>query len=450
MKKFSLKLRLMMVFSIFFLLIGILGGTVAWFETKENTDEFFDSYQMALARSLASADWDNINSTIQKLTDKQLKHIKHADEDDEAIGFAVFSKQGKMVFHDNQNGKDFSYDLKTGAFYTETVDGDDWRIIRVKSADEQYIIAVGQELDYRSDVIWDMVEEFVVPILIGWLILLGFILLIIEREFKPLKNAALKIKERTSEDLSPVITHGFPKEVMPFVESINDLLKKLELLLQQERRFVADAAHELRTPLTALNVQLEVLHMCSDNEQERQKALDNLSKGLLRARHLVEQLLYLSRLENSLAGEEQEQKIIDWKQIINSVQNDYALEINKKNIKIEFGANSKKGPFNVANPILANLVVKNLLENAVKYSNDGATIKITNKDGLFKIFNSGIFVEDKYLQFLGQRFYRPSGNNEKGSGLGLSIVKLVTKYYECDLRFKNVENGFEVIIKKLK
>lgn len=448
MKKFSLKLRLMLVFSIFFLLIGILGGTVAWFETKENTDEFFDSYQMALARNLASADWGNINSTIQKLTDKQLKNIKHADEDDEAIGFAVFSTQGTMVFHDNQNGKRFVFSSKTGAFYTEKIKGDEWRIIRVKSADEQYIIAVGQELEYRSDIAWDMVEEFVVPILIGWLILLLLILLIIEREFKPLKNAALQIKERTSEDLSPVVVQNFPKEVMPFVDAINDLLKKLELLLQQERRFVADAAHELRTPLTALNVQLEVLQMCSDNEKERQKALDNLEKGLLRARHLVEQLLSLSRLENSLVGEQQEQILIDWKQIISSVVDDYTLDVANKNIKVEIVTKSEKGPFNVANPLLASLVVRNLFENAVKYSNEGATIKITNKDGILKVFNSGISVDDKHLKFLGQRFYRPSGNNAKGSGLGLSIVKLVTKYYDCELNFKNIDGGFEVNIKK--
>ena len=448
MKKFSLKLRLMIVFSVFFLLIGVLGVTVAWFETKENADEFFDSYQMALARNLASADWENVNSTIQKLTNKQLKHIKHADEDDEAIGFAIFNMQGKMVFHDSQNGRDFAFNTKIGAFYNENVDGDKWRIVRVKSANEQFVIAVGQELDYRSDIAWDMVEEFVTPIIIGWLILLALLLLVIEQEFKPLKNAAQKIKERTSEDLSPVSVQGFPKEILPFVESINDLLKKLEILLQQERRFVADAAHELRTPLTALNVQLEVLQMCLDNKRESQKVMDNLGQGLLRAGHLVEQLLFLSRLENSLAGEQQDQKNIDWTQVINSVCEDYAGEVKKRNITVDVCSKSESGPFDVANPLLASLVFKNLFENAIKYSSDGAIIKIVNQEGLLKVFNSGVFVEEKHLQHLGQRFYRPSGNNEKGSGLGLSIVKLVAKYYACDLVFANVDNGFEVSIVK--
>ena len=89
-----------------------------------------------------------------------------------------------------------------------------------------------------------------------------------------------------------------------------------------------------------------------------------------------------------------------------------------------------------------------MFENAIKYSRDGAIIKIVNQEGLLKVFNSGVFVEEKHLQHLGQRFYRPSGNNEKGSGLGLSIVKLVAKYYACDLVFANVDNGFEVSIVK--
>ena len=109
MKNFSLKIRLMLVFSTFFIFMGLCCGIVSWFEAKETTDEFFDTYQMALARNLASADWQNINHEIQKHTDFELKNIKHADEDDEAIGFAVFDLNGNMVFHDNENGKKFIF-----------------------------------------------------------------------------------------------------------------------------------------------------------------------------------------------------------------------------------------------------------------------------------------------------------------------------------------------------
>lgn len=445
MKNFSLKLRLMLVFTVFFIVIGFLCGIVSWFEAKETTDEFFDTYQMALARNLASADWKNINYKILKNTNNELKYIKYADGDDEAIGFAIFNLYGKMVFHDNENGKNFTFNHNTGAFYNENVDDEPWRIIRVKSADKNFIIAVGQELDYRSDVAWDLIEEFMCPWLLGLFILLLFMLLVIEREFQPLKKAALQIKNRAPEDLSALNSLDFPSEVMPLADAINELLKKLELLLEQERRFVADAAHELRTPLTALKVQLEVLELGIEDKKHRKKTLNNLEQGLSRAIHLVEQLLALSRLESSLVGQMQQAQIIDWNQLITSVVSDYTNMAEQKNIIINQYVDT--GPILKANPTLLVMIVKNLLENAIKYSNKNALIVIKTSESFLKVFNSGVSVKEEHFSYLGQRFYRPDGNNDKGSGLGLSIVKLIANYYNCDVIFENINDGFEVTIK---
>ena len=447
MKNFSLKMRLMFVLTAFFVLIGVSCGIVSWFEAKETTDEFFDTYQMALAKNLASADWKNVNREILKQTNRDLRHIKHADEDDEAIGFAVFNLQGKMVFHDNENGKYFAFNNQTGAFFNENVDDDPWRIIRVKSADKNFIIAVGQELDYRSDVAWDLIEEFMLPWVVGLFCLLLFMLLVIEREFNPLKKAALQIKNRNPQDLSAVDTSGFPKEVIPLVDAINELLKKLEILLQQERRFVADAAHELRTPLTALKVQLEVLELCTDDKQSRDKAIENLGQGLLRASHLVEQLLAMSKLENSLASGQQDKEEVDWKKIIQSVAADYKNDYEQKNISMDLEKVTKYGPIKYANQTLIMMIIKNLVENAIKYSDVGAKIKIKTSEGFFSIHNSGVYVKDEHLPYLAQRFYRPSGQNEKGSGLGLSIVKLIADHYGLEVNFSNANNGFEVTVK---
>ena len=448
MTNFSLKMRLMSVFSVFFVFMGVCCGIVSWFEAKETIDEFFDTYQMALARNLASADWTHINNEIQKYTNFELQNIKHSDEDDEAIGFAVFDLNGNMVFHDNENGKDFVFQSVTGAFLNENVDGEPWRIIRVKSADKNFIVAIGQELEYRSDVAWDLIEEFMLPWLIGFGILLIFMLLIVEREFKPLKHAAKLIKQRNIDDLSEVSVNGVPREVLPLVDAINELLKKLELLLQQERRFVADAAHELRTPLTALSVQLEVLQMEIDNKKNRDKAVNNLEQGLVRASHLVEQLLLLSKIENSLVVDTYEQELIDWKKLVFSVCDEYKIGAQQKSISFEIKKLTTKGPIDKANKTLISIVVKNLVENAVKYSTENAIVRIETSADYLKVFNSGINVKNEHITYLGQRFYRPSGHNEKGSGLGLSIVKLITKYYGCKLKFSNIDDGFEVVIVK--
>ena len=448
MKKFSLKTRLMLMFTVVFVLIGAAAGALSWKETKESVDEFFDSYQMALARSLASADWSHVNSEIRAQTHRALKDIRDADDDDDAIGFAVFDNQGRRIFDDNEEGKEFSFNTQTGAFFNEMNDDDLWRVIRVKSADGNFIIAVGQELEYRSDIAWDMIEEFMTPWLWGLAALLILMLLVIVREFRPLRRLVGDIKQRRPEDLSPLAADGLPTEITPLVGAVNGLLFKIENTFQRERRFVADAAHELRTPLTALNVQLEVLEMSADDQKSREKAVQNLSQGLKRAAHLVEQLLALSRLDASLAADEQKKEVLEWGKICRSIFDEYAEAAAEKNIKFvcEVG---KEGPIDEGNPALAATIVRNLVENAVKYSPEGAAVSLKTTNGRLSVINSGVKVDEEHLSKLGQRFYRPSGQNEKGSGLGLSIVKLIAEYYGCALSFKNTEQGFCVEVERI-
>lgn len=447
MKKFSLKTRLMIVFTVVFAVVGILAGALSWKETKESVDEFFDTYQMALARSLASADWRHADSEIQAQTNKVLKDIRHADDDDDAIGFAVFDLQGRRIFDDNEEGKHFAFNTRTGAFFNEKNDDDWWRIIRILSADGRFIIAVGQEVEYRNDVSWDMMEEFMTPWIGGLLVLLILMLLVIIREFRPLRRLVGDIKQRRPEDLSPLAADGLPSEITPLVNAVNGLLSRIESTFQRERRFVADAAHELRTPLTALQVQLEVLEMSDDDKQAREKAIQNLSQGLQRAVHLVEQLLALSRLDVSLAADEQEKNALNWADIAKTVCSEYETAAMAKNIRI-FCDVTEQGPVASGSPALIATLIRNLVENAVKYSPEGAEIRLKTEQNLFEIINSGVHLNEEHLSKLGQRFYRPSGQNEKGSGIGLSIVKLIADYYHCSLQFKNTEGGFCVILSK--
>lgn len=75
-----------------------IAGYISYKETRESIDEFFDTYQMALGRQLAAADWSGVSLKTQKATDKLIKGIENADDDDDAVGFAIFSPQGEMIF----------------------------------------------------------------------------------------------------------------------------------------------------------------------------------------------------------------------------------------------------------------------------------------------------------------------------------------------------------------
>lgn len=444
MKKFSLRLRLIVYFIGISCIIWLAAGILSWHETKEKVDEFFDTYQMVLARQLSSADWSRITSESQKITDRLIKNVHNADDDDESIGFAVFNQSGKLIFHDNEDGKHFRFLPEEGNFVRQFIDGDDeWRIVWLKSADGKFLIAVGQEKEYRDDVVWDMLEEFMVPWGAGLFVLMVMIVAILTREFHPLGKLAEDLKERKSNDLSPLETTGIPSEVVPLIKAVNGQMQRIEAMLESERRFIADAAHELRTPLTALKIQLELAQMAEDDAPMRCEALRKLQTGIERSTRLVEQLLALSRIESSFTAVDMTDEKLDWPKLADSVVEEYLPEAAAKNITIEYKVMSSV-PLERGNPTLWALLLRNLTDNAVKYSSEGEIVRIVIDSKAIEVINSGIKVDETVLGKLGERFFRPAGQRQKGSGLGLSIVKCIADYYGFRLEFANLDEGFSV------
>lgn len=103
------------------------------------------------------------------------------------------------------------------------------------STDSSYIVAVGQELDYRNEIVEDMFEEFMTPWGIGLAVLLAAIILMLTKEFSPLNRLAQKLKKRKAEDLSPLDETGIPGEVRPLTEAVNQLFRRIEDMLQREK-----------------------------------------------------------------------------------------------------------------------------------------------------------------------------------------------------------------------
>ena len=87
MKKLSLRIRLLLLFTGISCLIWICSGLFSWFESREKIDEFFDQYQILLARQLASADWSGLSADSQKATNRIIGGIDNADEEDEGYLF---------------------------------------------------------------------------------------------------------------------------------------------------------------------------------------------------------------------------------------------------------------------------------------------------------------------------------------------------------------------------
>lgn len=449
-KNRSLRFRLIVVISLASLFIWLLSTTVAWFQVRNEVNKLFDTQQILFAQRLASS---NLHSLLidrrpqpkelrrefrRELNSKEFlkKQFKPIGYDDDALAFAVFNRNGEMLLHDGSNGKFFPFLPKPNNFSREFLnDGDDepWQIFWLPVAGGNLIIAVGQEIDYRDDLIEDMIIGQMWVWFVSLPLLLALIIWVINHELKTLRKVGEEVRQRTPEDNSPITTE-VPSEVVPLVKSLNLFFERTSTLLLRERRFTSDAAHELRSPLAALKIQTEIAQIAGDDVILREKALHNLTQGIDRATQLIEQLLTLSRLDNLQQLEDLSP--IHWHKLIPSLIGELYFHAEKRQMDLQFF--EKNQPLvQQGQPLLLSLMLRNLIENAIKYCPEGSVIRVTLDSNRILVEDNGGGVEEGDLSKLGQRFYRPAGQNEKGSGLGLSIVHRIAQLHHFQVRLEN-------------
>ena len=446
MKKMSLRLRLIISFLIVSTCVWTAAAVISWQESRDQMDEFFDTYQLLLARQLSTADWTNLTADMQKKSNRLIENVDDdGEEEDEALGFAVFNRRGEMIFNDDENGRDFIYTPEASGFVNQKIGRkkDMWRIFWLTSADKNFTIAVGQELEFRDDAALELVEETLLPWLVGLSVLLLAVIWMVSRELRPLRRIADELSERDTDNLHPLSLSGQASEILPLIKAINTQFSRIEQMLQRERGFISDSAHELRSPLTALKVQLEVAQLADDDAAARHQALQKLNQGIDRSTRLVEQLLALSRLDSAAAAANDEP--LDWPALVNAAVNEQLPAAEEKKINVKTSTDGS-APTTCGQPLLWALLLRNLLDNAVRYSPEEAQISIELKDETLSVTNSNTVVAAEYLPRLKERFFRPAGQKSTGSGLGLSIVERIAELHRCRVALTNDDGNFRVTV----
>ncbi|MEM6161462.1 quorum sensing histidine kinase QseC [Erwinia sp. P6884] len=440
----SLRLRLMLGF----LLLTLIGwGTASvssWWQTKHKINELFDTQQMLFAKRLVTMNPEQLSRdplTLPKT--KQLLRHHRGEQEDDALAFAVFTHDGKMVMNDGDNGKDFIFDSTGNGFTDGMLRGDDdlWRMVWLSTPDKRFVIVVGQEWEYRDDMTRDIVQTSQFPWLIALPLMLLLLLWLVTHELAPLKRIAHQLRARSPEDGTPLTTRRLPQEVRPLVDELNALFARIGEMLSRERRFTSDAAHELRSPLAALKVQTEVAQLAHDDEAMRSHALSNLDTGIDRATRLVDQLLTLSRLD---AEKSLEMQPVDVQQLLQQSVVDHYGKAQADGVNITLDAPDKP-VIRQGQPTLLALMVRNLVDNAIRYSPPGGEVQLTLGPGQFQVINSCDGLRREALERIGERFYRPPGQEKSGSGLGLSIVSQIARLHAMEVSFEAPAQGGFVV-----
>lgn len=177
--------------------------------------------------------------------------------------------------------------------------------------------------------------------------------------------------KRDTQTLAPVSLPETPQEVQPLLEALNDLLQRLALRMETERRFTADAAHELRTPIAAIRAQAQVALSSTTNDEVRQQALQDTLLDCDRASRVVEQLLTLARVEGPQDVASESFRL---DQLAQQVMADLTPEALRRGQTLELMASE---PLQITGQsTLWHILLRNLIDNALRYSPGGATVRI--------------------------------------------------------------------------
>ncbi|MDR2237632.1 MAG: HAMP domain-containing histidine kinase [Chryseobacterium sp.] len=225
---------------------------------------------------------------------------------------------------------------------------------------------------------------------------------------------------------------------------INEMIERNELVFHQQKQFIENASHELQTPLAIVINKIDLAVQTESIDKNSLNLLTEVKGDLRRMAGLNKSLLMLSKIENSQFNQTLK---LDFNEKINELVKNYEDFIEFKKIHVEI---QEKGYFMADfNPDLAEILLSNLLKNAVKYNNKEGRITIIIDDDRIAFRNSGSAQPLDSTRIF-NRFYK-QGADHSSTGLGLSIIKTIIKQYPgWDITYHFEEDMHSFILMKKK
>ena len=323
-------------------------------------------------------------------------------------------------------------------YSTVTLDNGEWRIYAVHN--ETRVIQVAQKMSTRRDRAISLALHSLWSVIPVTLLLFAAAWWVVTSALSPLNRIGHELANRNTDSLAPVSDKGVPKEISLLVAELNSLLARMSRALQSHQRFVADAAHELRSPITALKLQVQTLARAKTVEA-REQGIQRLLGGVDRSSRVVEQLLLLARQDP--LSEAASESPLSLRECVEQAENDIASLAQARQIEVEYGNFTDASLHGDADAL--RIMVRNLLDNAVRYTPEHGRIRIEASAGastaVLTIDDSGPGIPEQSRARVFDRFYRVPGTLPNGSGLGLAIVKAISERHDATVELGQSELG---------
>ncbi|MBK7000819.1 MAG: sensor histidine kinase N-terminal domain-containing protein [Rhodoferax sp.] len=410
--------------------VWLLATVLTWLDVRHELDELLDGHLAQAAAVLVVQQADDDMGEEGHGVDTPSLH-RYAPK----VAFQVFHA-GRLVLRSANAPTTPMVSVgktTTPGFDTVHIADHDWRVFSAQGAESDILVYVGEEMRSRTSILWAVLHSTLLPMALALPVLALILWWVIHSGLAPMRQMGHTLVQRKPDALEPLVLDNAPAEIAPMVEALNGLFTRITALLESERRFTTDASHELRTPIAAIRTQAQVA-LAETDDILRRHALQNTIAGCDRATHLVEQLLTLSRLEASAQPAMTELNLVE---LTRQVLAEEAAKAIGKGQLLSLEAPQSHDTTMTGNAALLAVLIRNLLDNALRYSPAGARIQVVVEqcDGhvALRVEDSGPGMSEVDCQRLGERFFRVIGSDQDGSGLGWSIVQRIAAVHGLKL-----------------
>jgi two-component system, OmpR family, sensor kinase len=330
-------------------------------------------------------------------------------------------------------------------FSTVEFDGEAWDVFGLATGDEFIQVAESRSVRNRNAVrvaFWSLL-----PVLALLPLLALTIAITVRVSLRSLDRMGRQAASVDLHHLQPLDVGRAPVELRPFLDSINRMIERLSVLVNAERKFIADAAHELRSPISAMQLQIDNLSGAPPDQYAERFA--ELKHGIARTGSLVSQLLGLARAEIGSA----QRVLVDvpLPQVVSDVVADLLPLAFARGI--DLGVERLDDTTVRATETDMRILVRNLVDNAIRYGGEGTQVDVSVRrelDGtVIEVLDNGPGIAPEDLPRVFDRFFRTGTNDVEGSGLGLAIAQAVAQSYRGRVTLENRADGCSGIVARI-
>lgn len=412
------------------------------------------SYQALLGEDLNKRPLGRIQNSLNTIPEKldlyyQKRFLSNEPPENylDKFNFQVWSNGGKLLLHSSYAPK-LPLLSEMDGFSDKKIGDQNWRVFTAYSKASGTRTVLAERYDTRNELGHRIAEDDLYIMLLTFPLSGLLIWIIIGRGLDSLDKVAKEVANRAPTHLEPVSFKEIPEEIKPVIDELNNLFFRLKEGFEREKRFAADAAHELRTPLAALKAQAQVALNTTDINQKNE-ALQKLIASVNRSTHVVQQLLTMSRLVPGSASL-QEAEDVHLAGLTREVLATLVPSAIEKHIELEYECEDTLPKIH-GNATALSVLIRNLVDNAIRYSNENGRIivRLSKKmnDILLEVIDNGPGIPAQLRTRVFERFYRVIGSKSPGSGLGLAIVQQICELHGGRIELDSATEGTGLIVK---